>query len=104
MTRLAAAGDRAGALAVGDRLRERLRTQLGIAPSPQTRALIMRLREDTGDAAPAPPASPGAEPSGLVGRDDELATLRAPGPRGGWCRPGGRPGGRGRDRQDAARG
>ena len=79
MTRLAAAGDRAGALAAGDRLRERLRTQLGIAPAPQTRALITRLREDAGDdEAPAPAAeSRVPEPSGLVGRDDELATLRS---------------------------
>src|SRR5207247_2468547 len=37
MQRLAAAGDRAGALAAGERLRERLRSQLGIAISPQTR-------------------------------------------------------------------
>jgi DNA-binding SARP family transcriptional activator len=76
MTRLAEAGDRSGALAAGDRLRERLRTQLGIAPAPQTRALIARLRDDPGDAEPSPaPQSP--EPSGLVGRATELATLRA---------------------------
>jgi DNA-binding SARP family transcriptional activator/tetratricopeptide (TPR) repeat protein len=74
MQRLAAAGDRAGALAAGERLRERLRTQLGIAISPQTRALEAQLREE--EPAPLTPAAP-AETSGLVGRDTELATLRA---------------------------
>ena len=73
MQRLAAAGDRAGAIAVGERLRERLRTQLGIAISPQTRALEAQLREEE----PAPVATPAAATSGLVGRDTELATLRA---------------------------
>ena len=72
MTRLAAAGDRAGALAAGERLRERLRSQLGIAVSPQTRALEAELRTEEPAAAPA--AAP--EAAGLVGRDAELATLR----------------------------
>jgi DNA-binding SARP family transcriptional activator len=68
---LAAAGDRAGALAAGERLRERLRTQLGIAPAPQTRMLMAELRED----APAHPRA--AETPGLVGRRGELSELRA---------------------------
>jgi DNA-binding SARP family transcriptional activator/Tfp pilus assembly protein PilF len=77
MTRLAAAGDRSGALAAGERLRERLRTQLGIAPAPQTRALEARLRadgeHDPGEAEVAATAGRAA----LVGRDGELAALRA---------------------------
>src|SRR4051794_15182141 len=68
--RLVAAGDRSGALAVGDRLAERLRTQLGIAPSAQTRERIAELRTD---------AAPGAGPEGtpLLGRRAELAELEA---------------------------
>ena len=72
MTRLAAAGDRAGALTTGERLRDRLRSQLGIAPAPQTRALIERLRADE----PAP-ATPAARSAGLIGRDSELGALHA---------------------------
>src|SRR5207248_6467129 len=68
---------RPGALAVGDRLRDRLRTQLGIAPAPQTRALIARVREDAPDHAAPDAAPPDAERSGLVGREAELAMLRA---------------------------
>jgi DNA-binding SARP family transcriptional activator len=77
MERLAAAGDRAGALAAGDRLRERLRTQLGIALAPQTRVLIERLRGE--GAAVEEPVVVAAEvpATGLVGRDVELADLRA---------------------------
>jgi len=81
MQRLAAAGDRAGALAAGERLRERLRTQLGIAISPQTRALEAELRADEPAPAPVVVAAPAVEQSGLVGRDAELATLR-----GAWQR------------------
>lgn len=44
MDRLVAAGDRAGALAVHDRLVRRLRTQLALAPSAQTRAAARRVR------------------------------------------------------------
>jgi DNA-binding SARP family transcriptional activator/tetratricopeptide (TPR) repeat protein len=77
MQRLAAAGDRAGALAAGERLRERLRAQLGIAVSPQTRALEAELRTEE----PPPPVVaapvPGPEPSGLIGRAAELAALDA---------------------------
>jgi DNA-binding SARP family transcriptional activator/tetratricopeptide (TPR) repeat protein len=72
MTRLAAAGDRAGALTIGERLRDRLRAQLGIAPAPQTRALVERLRADE----PAP-TTPAARSAGLIGRDGELDALHA---------------------------
>jgi DNA-binding SARP family transcriptional activator len=78
ITRLAKADDRSGALAAGDRLRERLRNQLGIAPAPQTRALLARLRDEPDEEAPSSSAAPqAAEASGLVGRDEELGMLRA---------------------------
>src|SRR5215213_2877961 len=67
MERLASAGDRAAALAVHDRLAERLRTQLGIAPSAETRATAVRVRSAPAAGAPA------AE--GIVGRTSELAAL-----------------------------
>ena len=44
MTRLAAAGDRSGALSEYELLRERLRRELGIVPSAPTRALADELR------------------------------------------------------------
>ena len=46
--RLAAAGDRAGALAASGRLRDRLRRELGISPSQQTRELELQIRQDNG--------------------------------------------------------
>ncbi|MCW3047550.1 MAG: transcriptional activator domain, partial [Solirubrobacterales bacterium] len=79
MRRLTAAGDRAGALAVHDRLAERLRTVLGLAPSAETRSLAAAVR-----AADPEPASGHAGPPDqafdgppLVGRDAELAALLA---------------------------
>jgi DNA-binding SARP family transcriptional activator/tetratricopeptide (TPR) repeat protein len=65
---LAAAGDRAAALAAFERLRERLAAQLQIAPSAQTRELVESIRRDAGaeatEAEPAPAAAPeqAAEP------------------------------------------
>jgi len=89
--RLAAAGDRAAALAAHERLRERLRTGLGIAPSAETRALAEQIRaaERTtdrparaADAPPqlAPPVVPGIvrrAGGAFVGRDAPLARLTA---------------------------
>jgi DNA-binding SARP family transcriptional activator len=73
MERLAAVGDRAAAIRVYVALAERLRRELGVAPSPATRELAEHLRAD----APAPKAvaqpPPGLLP--LVGRERELATL-----------------------------
>lgn len=46
MRRLTAAGDRAAALAVYERLSDRLRTGLGLAPSPDTRALATGVRDE----------------------------------------------------------
>jgi DNA-binding SARP family transcriptional activator/tetratricopeptide (TPR) repeat protein len=88
MQHLAAAGDRAGAFSVYDRLAERLRTQLGLAPSAVTRQTVAALR-----AVPAPtpvavsPGPPMAPAGGwpLVGREVELGALLS-----SWPEPGGR--------------
>ena len=71
MRRLAEAGDRPGALAAYDRLSDRLRGTLGLAPSAQTRALAASVRQ--ADA----PAAPQADGPVLVGRDREVAELTA---------------------------
>ena len=75
--RLAAAGDRAAALASGERFAARLRGALGIVPSPETRALLDGLRRVP--AAPVPPPRALQRPHGLafVGRRAELDRLRA---------------------------
>jgi DNA-binding SARP family transcriptional activator/tetratricopeptide (TPR) repeat protein len=78
MRRLTAAGDRAGALAVYERLSDRLRTGLGLAPSADTRALAAGVRDEQpaaapGAAGPAPVAA--VEGLALVGRETELAAL-----------------------------
>ncbi|MDQ6804892.1 MAG: AAA family ATPase, partial [Actinomycetota bacterium] len=77
IARLVTVGDRAGALRTYRTLAERLRRELGVAPSAQTRALIEELRAD----APAPGVSPVASaPSGLlplVGRGRELKELES---------------------------
>ncbi len=75
ITRLNGAGDRAGAIHAYRTLSERLRRELGVAPSALTRDLVQRLRDE-------PPAQPRVSPPapihgllGLVGRDRELAKL-----------------------------
>jgi len=75
MERLARAGQRSAALGVYERLRERLRRDLQVAPSRATRALADELRADEPGAAPAPPGPPTARLLPLAGRDGELATL-----------------------------
>ncbi len=83
--RLGAAGDRAAALAGYARLRERLRRELGVAPSAETRALVERLRR--GDALaetetlvverpPLPSGFSRRVRSAFVGRSGELVRLR----------------------------
>ncbi len=88
MSRLAAAGDGAGAIRTYRSLAERLRRELGLAPSGQTRELAERLRA-AADAPARAAASPvsggeatiaGARSRGpgllpLVGREAELAEL-----------------------------
>jgi DNA-binding SARP family transcriptional activator/tetratricopeptide (TPR) repeat protein len=74
MRRLAAAGQRAAAVAVYERLAERLRRELRVAPAPATRAAVDALRAE----APAPaPVRPGRRGLPLVGRERELAELLA---------------------------
>jgi DNA-binding SARP family transcriptional activator/tetratricopeptide (TPR) repeat protein len=76
ITRLDASGDRAAAMRSYQMLTERLRSELGVAPSSQTRELVDQLRLRT-PTAPAErrrtPLVPGMLP--LVGRDRELAEL-----------------------------
>ncbi len=76
ITRLAGAGDRAAAMRTYRSLSERLRRELGVAPSARTRELVDRLRPEL----PAPPATASRPPSisgllPLTGRDRELAEL-----------------------------
>jgi DNA-binding SARP family transcriptional activator len=74
ITRLADAGDRAGALRTYGALADRLRRELGVAPSAATRELVARLRVEAAE----PPAEPATVPAllPLVGRERELAELR----------------------------
>ncbi|MGH3788173.1 MAG: AAA family ATPase, partial [Pseudonocardiaceae bacterium] len=71
LRRLAAAGDRAGALATGRAFAQRLRAELGVAPGPATRAVLAQLRGPT----IAGGASPGGAARPLFGRTRELAAL-----------------------------
>lgn len=73
--RLERAGDRASAMRTYRGLAERLRRELGVAPSRQTRELVERVRA----ATPAQPVA-GVAPAmpgwlALIGRDQELAEL-----------------------------
>ncbi|MGZ4306748.1 MAG: ATP-binding protein [Solirubrobacteraceae bacterium] len=91
-----AVSDRANAIALYERLAERLRRELGVAVSPQTRALADRVRGGQLDHAVAPAETPAsasraraaAPPlppallarrltTGFVGRADALARLHA---------------------------
>jgi DNA-binding SARP family transcriptional activator/tetratricopeptide (TPR) repeat protein len=82
MARLAVTGDRAGAFSVYDRLGERLRTQLGVAPAASTREAAARLRADAGPPEPGG-TRPRADGPGLIGRDAELRILLAASGTGG---------------------
>ena len=75
ISRLEGAGDRAGALAAYARLRERLRRELGVSPSQQTRELALRVRE--GPASAEPPAR--EEPRGQADTPAAGAEGWAPG-------------------------
>jgi hypothetical protein len=69
-----AAGDRAGAMRTYRALTERLRRELAVAPSAQTRELVEQLRTEAPTPAPRRPSPiPGSLP--LVGRHLELAEL-----------------------------
>src|SRR5579872_2422297 len=67
-----AGGQVAAALAAYARARERLAAELGTDPSPQTVALYTAILRGQ---VPVPPPVPVSRPSGLVGRDAELAYL-----------------------------
>ncbi len=75
ISRLGDGGDHAAAVRTYQALSERLRRELGVAPSPLTRELIDELRADP-RPSPGPPALPlpGSRPP-LVGRERELARL-----------------------------
>jgi len=80
MRMLAAAGDRAGALAVYNRLRDRFLSELGISPSQQTRTLARVLgRSEAGAPEPAGAGEAGApwlaDALPFTGRIDEFETL-----------------------------
>ncbi len=65
MRRLAADGDRAGAIKAYERLSQRLRNELRIAPSRATRELVETLRHGDG-ARPTEAPEPGVEPADAV--------------------------------------
>ena len=69
------AGDRAGAMRIYRGLAERLRRELGVAPSRQTRELVEQVRAATPahPIAGVAPVMPGL--LALVGRDSEVAEL-----------------------------
>jgi DNA-binding SARP family transcriptional activator len=74
IARLAATGDRAGAVRTYRTLAQRLRRELGVAPSTITRELVERLSAEGPDAAGVKLSRmPGSLP--LVGRERELAEL-----------------------------
>jgi DNA-binding SARP family transcriptional activator len=76
MARQAAAGDRAAAVRTYRNLSERLRRELGVAPSARTRELMQQLSAEP--AAPPTAATPVPPTTGLlplIGRDRELAEL-----------------------------
>ena len=79
---LAAAGDRAAALAAVDAFAARLRRELGLPPSPETRALVEEIRRER-RSAPRPASVHAALPAPLartvrpVGREDALRRLSA---------------------------
>ena len=83
MQRLARSGDGAAAVAVYESLRATLRRDYGMAPSAETRALVETLRAaprppaETAGAQPLPPALARSDHAPLVGRDPQLAALRA---------------------------
>ncbi|HEY1276798.1 MAG TPA: AAA family ATPase [Thermoleophilaceae bacterium] len=78
MRLLARAGDRPAALTAFERLRERLRGDLGIAPAAETRRLAEDLRGGAADypALPLPPALARSHRSPMVGRDAAMRALR----------------------------
>ena len=81
MSALAAAGETASALAVYDRLRARMRRELGLLPSSASRDLAAALRAGRSQQGVQPPLPPRLRPerntSPFVGRTAALARLGA---------------------------
>jgi DNA-binding SARP family transcriptional activator/DNA polymerase III delta prime subunit len=78
IARLAAAGDRASAIAAYDHLAGRLRTALGIAPSAATRQLVATVKAPDAPSPAGPPAAVArAAGAPFVGRAAESRRLRA---------------------------
>src|SRR5579862_4645455 len=81
MTALAAIGEAASALAVYERLRARLRRELGLVPASATRDLAAALRAGESQQGPQPPLPPRLRPerstTPFVGRATALARLFA---------------------------
>jgi DNA-binding SARP family transcriptional activator/RecA/RadA recombinase len=75
--RLAAGGDRGAALSAGRQFAERLRAQLGIPPSRETRTLLDDLRRTDPAPVSPPPSLTRAYDTEFVGRRAELERLRA---------------------------
>ncbi len=75
IARLAGSGDRSAAVLTYRALAERLRRELGVAPSAATRELAERVRADARAQAPRRLAARPA-PTPLVGRERELAELQ----------------------------
>lgn len=74
---LAAAGDRAAGLREHRRFVARLRTELGLAPSEETRRLVRRVTVEGTRERTFPPRLERHEQAPFVGREPELARLRA---------------------------
>ena len=75
MMRLAAGGDRSGALSEYELLRERLRRELGVVPAALTRELADELRHLAVEATGTPAVPAAFRPFTLVGRNRELREL-----------------------------
>jgi len=77
LRRLAAVGDRAGALHSFSRFRTRLRSDLALAPSPETVALVQTIRSADTRSAELPARLAAAAGEAMVGRESELERLAA---------------------------
>jgi DNA-binding SARP family transcriptional activator/tetratricopeptide (TPR) repeat protein len=75
MTRLAAGGDRSGALSEYELLRERLRRELRVVPAALTRELADELRHPDVETTGTHQVPAALRPFTLVGRDHELGEL-----------------------------